>query len=439
MYLKLSAVLERSNRMEDALEAANKAISISPDMPDAYHRKSTIHFYSNDMKEALQAIEKALELKPDYPLALATKSEILQSCGDMEGAKVAARTGLDLSQTIPFLYFTYSKLVKFTKDDEDFKNMRDLINKENVLGKFQTLSLHYSLYKAYQDIGDDDEAFEHLRKGADIKFEVSPFDSDLQQLYYDSLKQKFDKKFFQDFNTIGSETDAPIFIVGMPRSGTTLTEQIIASHPKVFGAGELHFLGQVEEELEQVNPDNVKEMAELYLERARSVDEAAKDAQHITDKMPGNYMRIGQIAVMYPNAKIIHCRRNPADTCLSCYQQLFARGHYWSYDWDAMVEHYKLYHDMMEHWRDVLPGRFLDFDYEDTVNDFENQARKLIDYVGLEWDDACLKPHKNKRSILTASKGQVRKPIYKTSVEKWRQYEKYLAPYAEQLEPYRYR
>ena len=147
-------------------------------------------------------------------------------------------------------------------------------------------------------------------------------------------------------------------------------------------------------------------------------------------------MRLGQILTTLPNAKIIHCRRNPVDTCLSCYKQLFSRGHYWSYNLDEMAEHYSLYYDMMNHWRDNFGDRFLEINYEDTVSDFENQARKLLDFVEMEWDDACLTPHKTKRSILTASKGQVRKPIYKSSVEAWRRYEEQLTPFAEKLKPY---
>ena len=169
----------------------------------------------------------------------------------------------------------------------------------------------------------------------------------------------------------------------------------------------------------------------------RAINEETQKSLKITDKMPGNYSRIGSIFLSMPNAKIIHCRRSPIDTCLSCYKQLFSRGHEWTYDFEAMAEHYGDYLALMEHWRKVLPeGSFLEINYEDTINDFENQARKLIDYAGLEWNDACLSPHKAKRSVLTASKAQVVKPIYKTSVEGWKRYEEQLAPLVKALEKY---
>ncbi|MEC7029312.1 MAG: sulfotransferase, partial [Pseudomonadota bacterium] len=144
--------------------------------------------------------------------------------------------------------------------------------------------------------------------------------------------------------------------------------------------------------------------------------------------MPGNFARIGEIVSILPNAKIIHTRRNPIDNCLSCYKQNFARGQYWSYNLEELAEYYKLYEDLMAYWREVLPGQFLEIDYEDTVSDLETQARKLIDYVGLEWNDACLQPHKQKRAVLTASKMQVIKPVYKTSVKAWERYGKNLEP-----------
>jgi hypothetical protein len=222
----------------------------------------------------------------------------------------------------------------------------------------------------------------------------------------------------------------------MPRSGTTLTEQIISSHPDIYGAGELYTLAQVENEIGTLTPENAKEWGAKYVELVKEINEDSKTAIKITDKMPGNFIRIGQIVNALPNAKIIHCRRNPIDTCLSCYKQLFGRGHYWSYNLEEMAQHYEEYDDLMAHWRNVLPKKFLEINYEDTVNDFENQARKLIDFVGMEWNDACLKPHKQKRSVLTASKGQVIKPIYKTSVHAWKRYEEQLQPLIKRLEKY---
>lgn len=437
LYIKLSTVLERANKVEQALETIKIAVENNPEMPDVYHRQAILLMSANDIEGALKSIDKTIEIKPNFANAYGTKSDILQTHGDMEGAREAAEQALELNDKIPFVYFTLSKVKKFTKDDPAFKSMKELEDNAHKYGKVQAIALHYALFKAHEDIGEHDKAFEHLKKANDLKFTTVVHDTDAQDASFSHIKKVYTKDLIESFEGQGYDSDCPIFIVGMPRSGTTLTEQIISSHPDVFGAGELHFLGQAEADIGFVNPDNCKELGKAYVDYTRGINDEAKDAKKITDKMPGNFMRIGQIVTSLPNAKIIHCQRNPIDTCLSCYKQLFARGHYWTYDLDAMANHYALYHDMMQHWRDVLPeGRFLEIKYEDTVNNFENQARRLIDFVDIEWDDACLTPHKTKRSIMTASKGQVRKPIYKTSVEAWRRYEEQLTPLATALNPF---
>lgn len=436
LYLKLSAVLERANKIDEALEAIEKAVELNPEMPEVYHRQAMICMMGNRIQQALDSLEKALDLKPEFPAALATKSEILQTHGDMDGAKKAASEALTMSDKIPYVYFTLSKVKKFTEDDEDFIKMKQVADKAMNFGKGQATSLHFALFKAYEDVGDYKNAFEHLKTGNDLKFSTVPFDRDAQLNSFKKIKEIYTTDFVDSFKGEGSDSDVPIFIVGMPRSGTTLTEQIISSHPDVFGAGELHALSEAEKELGFINHENCKALGERYVELTRSIDKDSKTARKITDKMPGNYMRLGQIFATLPNAKIIHCRRNPVDTCLSCYKQLFARGHYWSYNLDAMAEHYALYDDMMNYWRENFGDRFLEINYEETVSNFENQARRLLDFVEMEWDDACLTPHKTKRSILTASKGQVRKPIYKSSVEAWRRYEEQLSDFAAKLEPF---
>lgn len=437
LYLKLSNVMERTNRLNEALEAVNKAIEITPDMPEAYHRLASVHFMGNNIEAALTALDKALEIYPNFPSALATRSEILQAHGDMEGALEATRAGMALDDSLPFLHFTLSKLKKFKDfDDPDFVRMREVEKIAPNFGRPQECAINFALHKAYEDIKDFDKSFEHLQKGNDIKRSIVNFDTASQRNSYAKHKEVYSKEFLNTFKGVGHEDAAPIFIVGMPRSGTTLTEQIISSHPDVFGAGELHYISELEHEFGRVTPENAKAMGERYMERIRNIEPDAATAKMLTDKMPGNYMRVGKILSILPNAKIIHTNRNPVDTCLSCYKQFFARAHYWSYNLEEMAEHYHLYMDMMEHWRKIIPGSFLEIHYEETVNDFENQARRLIDFVGLEWNDACLTPHKTKRSIMTASKGQVRQPIYKTSVEGWRRYEKQLTPLAEALAEY---
>ena len=438
LHLKIGTALERANRTEEAIESMQKAIELSPENPQTYVVLGSTYLGINKTDEALEVLNKAIEIKSDYPEALSVKSEILQSMGDMEEAKKYAMKALEIDDDVPSIYLTYSKLTKFeSKDDKHLQKMESLVGQTDKYGQQQLAPLHYALFSAYENIKDYDSSFENLEKGANYKRESVIYNPKDQAKVYQSIIDKSTPEYLDSFNLDNAcQSDVPVFIIGMPRSGTTLTEQIIASHPDVFGAGELYALGQVADSVGILEPGNEKEFGEQYLKMIQELHPDAKKAKRVTDKMPGNYARLNNIYASLPNAKIIHCRRNPIDTCLSCYKQLFSRGHYWSYRQDELANHYKIYSELMNHWREVMPDRFLEINYEDTINDFENQARKLIDYVGLEWNDACLTPHKSKRSVLTASKGQVRKPIYKTSIEAWRRYEKQLEPLATALKDY---
>jgi hypothetical protein len=261
----------------------------------------------------------------------------------------------------------------------------------------------------------------------DFKRQGVPYDREAQEAMFAHIRETYTPEILKELEGKGFDSDLPVFIVGMPRSGTTLTEQIISSHPNVYGAGELIEFGTVSKKFGDVTPDNAAAMGEAYITALKTYDPSG-NAKRITDKMPANFTHIGKILSILPQAKIIHCRRDPVDTCLSCFKQNFSRGQYWSYDLEDLAHHYDEYEKMMNYWRDVLGNQFLEIDYEDTVGDFENQARKLIDFVGLEWNNACLEPHKQKRDVLTASKAQVIQPVYKTSVKSWQNYETYLEP-----------
>ncbi|MEM6812512.1 MAG: tetratricopeptide repeat protein [Pseudomonadota bacterium] len=436
LYVKLASTLEKALRFDEALEAAEKALEISPDLPEVYYRISMIHFMNNATEKALEAIDTLIKISPEYAPAYSTKSEILQAIGDMEDAETAISKAIELSPDTPAFYGVKSKLKKFTEGDEDLKKMEEIKErfKDGAFG--QKVGLYFGLFKAYEDIKDYPKAFSYLKEGNDLKSKSVFYAHEAGVKTINIIKQRYTPELWKDVEDKGYESNAPIFIVGMPRSGTTLTEQIISSHPDVFGAGELHFLNSVEREIGIVSQDNCADLGRKYEDLVYENFSDAKSTKHFTDKMPGNFTNVGLIAAALPNAKIIHCRRNPIDTCLSCYKQLFARGQYWSYNMHDLVDHYKFYVDMMDFWRDTIPDRFTEIFYEDTVGDLETQARKLIDYVGLEWNEACLTPHKTKRSVLTASKQQVRKPVYKTSVEAWRRYEKEFEYVAKELEPY---
>ena len=430
MYLKLANVFDRTNKIEESIEAIEKAVELNPEMPEAYHRMALVYFHANRLEDAMIALEKAFDINENYLWAMATKAEILQSLDKMDEALSTVQHAISVHGEVPFLYYTLSKLKKFEKDDPDLKIMKDLAEDEERIGLEQVAALNFGLFSAYQNVKDYNAAFAALKRGNDAKRSLIPHSTTTQTETFNAVKKRFTPDFVSNLSGNGCDSDLPVFILGMPRSGSTLTEQILASHPDVFGAGELHELAMVEQEHGGLNAKNCKQYGQDYCDLIRKHD---PDAKRITDKMPGNFMRIGHILMTMPNAKIIHTKRDPVDTCLSCYKQLFARGQYWSYDLEDLAEYYKQYLSMMEHWHNLFPGQIYDIDYEKTVSDTENEARALIDFVGLDWNEACLTPHKTKRPILTASKAQVVKPIYQTSVKAWERYEEQLQPLIQAL------
>ncbi|MCM2343243.1 MAG: tetratricopeptide repeat protein [Alphaproteobacteria bacterium] len=426
-YLKLATVLERANRIDDALAAIDKAVALNPEMPEAYLRKGVTYFLSNRVPEAISAVNQALALKPDLAMGYATLAEIQQSEGNIEASIEYVRQGLAVSRDLPSLFYSLGKARKYKADSEDFHDLCALENGAEKRGSQYCISLYFALANAYEDIGDYKKSFTYLKKGNDAKRRTISYNHELAAEGFKQIRETYSRATIDQFAGKGCVSDLPVFIVGMPRSGTTLTEQIISSHPDVFGAGELMDLTATERTSGALTTDNAAAFGQTYVDMIRARDPSGK-ALRITDKMPGNYSRIGEIICTLPHAKIIHCRRDPIDTCLSCYKQLFARGQYWSYNLEELAAQYKLYEELMDHWRQIVPERFIEVEYEDTVNNLEAVARRLIDYVGLPWDEACLKPHEQKRTVLTASKMQVIKPVYTTSVKSWKRYEDELQP-----------
>ena len=386
VYMKLSNVLERGNKIEEALEAIDMALEKSPEMPEAYLRKGNIYHISNNPEKAREFFSKAIEMRPNMIGALISLAEFYQSLGDLDASRQEVEKAKAIAPNFPALYHTLSKTKKFTADDPDFAKMIEIEKTVERFGLDQAAILNFALFSAYENIGDYKKAFEHLKKGNDYKRRIVPYERERQTDNFELLKNTYTPELLKAYEGKGYKSDIPVFIVGMPRSGTTLTEQIISSHPDVFGAGELTELGILDTELGPLTPENAEKKGRWYVDHVKKRDTSGK-AKRITDKMPGNFASIGKIVSILPNAKIIHTRRNPIDTCLSCYKQNFARGQYWSYNLEELAAYYNSYLNLMAYWRSVLGDRFIEIDYEETVDNLEDQARMLIDYVGLPWND----------------------------------------------------
>jgi len=431
--VKLAEVQRSLDMLEEAIASLDKAMEINQITPSLLIEKARTLMHANQVSESLDIINKALDMAPHNPWALLTKSELLLTVNRKDEAFQVLEASREHLEQIPGFYVTLHSFKNFTKDDPDFLKLKELQIKADTFGKEAQSALHYALFEAYEDMEEYDKAFEHLTIAASARKQLGKFNSENMQHAVEVKKTLFPAEMMNQYKNYGFESDSPVFIVGMPRSGTTLTEQIISSHPDIYGAGELYDIGTVIREMGPLTIENAAAMGEAYVNKAKARDISGK-ALRITDKMPGNYTSLGLIHCMLPKAKIIHCRRNPMDNLFSCYKQNFAVGHHWSYDFDSLADQYAIYRDIMNFWRDTLPeNTFIEIDYEETVQNFEKQARLLIDYVGLPWNDSCLKPHKQKRAVLTASKDQVIQPVYQSSVEAWRCYEEQLQPLYKRL------
>ena len=437
-YSKLASVYERLDETELALNAIDNAIKLSKNNSIFYAKKASMLHIANDIEGATKAIEIALNKSPKLISALITKSEILIATNKIDSAAEVLEKAKSINPFNPYIYFSISNIKKFkTEHDKDYQTMLSIEQKSDKLGIHEKAALYFSLSRAHENLLDHKKSFEYLDKANKEKRKMLPYDRENQSSVFQRIKEEFSPKIIETYKGRGFNSDIPIFIVGMPRSGTTLTEQIISSHPEIYGAGELPDISRTKRNIGFMSIENVEEAGRIYIDFIKNRDKTG-EAKRITDKMPGNYMNIGFILSILPNAKIVHCRRNIIDTCLSNYRQNFMVGQFWSYDLEELGEEYIRYLELMEYWQKQFPDRIFDIHYEDTVENLEKQARELLNFVDMPWNDACLRPHKQQRAILTASKTQVTKPIYKTSIKKWKQYEEELYPLIKTLKKSKY-
>ncbi|MFH0934229.1 MAG: sulfotransferase, partial [Pseudomonadota bacterium] len=439
----LAKTLQASDSLDEAEQAALRALRIDGNNAKTHVLMGGIHTEASRPEQAEAEFDRALALDPDSDEALLGLGHLCVENGDLERAEELFRRSLALKPDNVPARIQLIQTAKVKPGDENFAALLELQRGGDQLSDNRKLSLHFALGKCYDDTKDYDKAFPNYLAGCKIKRARFDYKPDASARQFAELAEIFSKDYIDKLRGSGNPSDLPIFVLGMPRSGTTLTEQIIASHPDVYGAGELPDLLRVAHRKTHPDttsfPENLRYLDQATLsawgnEYVAGLRARAPDAKHITDKMPANFLAVPLIHLMLPNAKIIHVNRNPVDTCVSCFTRLFHRKQEHTYDLAELGRYYADYARMMDHWRKVLPrGAFLDIVYEDIVADQEGQARRLLEFCGLEWDDACLDFHKTKRQVRTASVTQVRQPIYTSSVERWRKYEKFLGPLLDEL------
>jgi tetratricopeptide (TPR) repeat protein len=448
-------VLEEMKRYEEALQAYRQTLALDPGHAQACLNRGTVLIELARItldpathSAALASFDQAIALKPDYADAYVHKGGLLIELGRMSEAEALLNKALELEPDNPEALSALVPLKRARQDDPRFGQLEAIYARRTSLAEDKQIPLDFAMGKALENVGRYDEAFAAYAEGNRLHRAEHPYDEAEQVRAIETTRNFFSRELFRECAALKPglppvhDERVPVFIVGMPRSGTTLIEQVLASHPSLFGAGELRTLGLLAESVNlppagtpgwDARLLELRRLGQAYLDE---VWKLAPNARYITDKMPGNYMYLGLLHLMLPQAKIIHAMRDPMDSCFSCYALRFQDGHEYCYDLATLGRYYLRYRELMQHWHEVLPpGRILDVRYEDTVADLEKQARRVLDYVGLPWDPACLNFHENKRAVSTASVTQVRRPIYKTSVARWKHFEKHLGPLIEIIRP----
>lgn len=396
--------------------------------------------HAGQFQEALSCYQQAHGLRDDDPRILYNCATANIALGQFNEAEKLLDQVLALNPYDYDAYYNRATLRKQTPENNHLDQLQDILEKslENPAGAAQ---VYYALAKENEDLGAHEKSFSYLKKGADCRNSLLQYKVTDDEEAIDAIKQTMSGDFFETVIPV-DHRPGPVFIIGLPRSGTTLVDRILCSHSDVESLGEINdfamslmgTIGPTTGKLDLIQKSKDMDFNILGEKYLSSIKARSSNAPFLIDKTPANYLYLGLIARALPTAKIIHLRRNPMDSCYAIYKTLFRMGYPFSYNLENLARYYIAYHDLMDHWRRYLPGRFLDVDYEELVQSQEKTSREIITYCGLTWQQNCLDFHLNNSPTATASAAQVRQPIYKGSVEKWRLYENELQPLKKMLE-----
>jgi tetratricopeptide (TPR) repeat protein len=442
----LGKFLNDRGRYLEAIGQLGAAAKLSPDSPDIQLLLGNLFGIIGHTEDALLAYEKCLQLNPDEPAALIGCGHMLRILGRQDDAQSLYRRGVEARPDFGAAWWYLASLHRFSASDDDVTTMCAELDSGKIAGESE-VGFHFALARAYERRNEFAAAWEHYTAGNACKRALVKYDPVKSELNQTRIKTTFTPALLSGKNAKTPADVTPVFILGMPRSGSTLIEQILASHSQIEGTGELPYIltlanGMVTKEagslhytelVGQLDDDELTRLGNDYLRSAQS--HRIEGKSFFTDKMPANFPHVGLIRLILPHAKIIDARRNPMATCVANYRQLFAQGKNQSYDLVELGEYYLQYVSMMAHWDAVMPGAVLRVEYEDVVADLETQVRRILDYCGLPFEASCVEYHKSDRPVNTASSEQVREPIYQSAVEYWKHYEPQLDELKEVLAP----
>ncbi len=441
----LFQVYQEQDKYEESMEVAVTLRKLEPASPRPIILHAAAYASSGDHGRAIEVYDEALEIAPDNVGAMCGKGNSCRTYGLYDEAVATFRRSIETNPYHAEPYWSLANLKTFKFEEQEVEKMIELVDDERVTeeGKIQ---LNNALGHEFHNRKEYAKAFSYLEQCNNLRRAQEYYDPVDNEEVVDLMESIFTPEYIEKNTGFGNPDDAPIFIVGLPRSGSTLLEQILSSHSQVEGTFELRDLSRTVRTIPEnrrkgirypsnlidIEQSKFEELGTLYMEKTKR---HRSDFQYFTDKNPNNFVHVGLLELILPNAKIIDARRHPLDSCFGSYKQLFASGQPFTYDLIELGEYYLQYRRVMDHWHKVLPGKVLDVKYEDVVDDTENQIRRILDHCGLGFEESCVNFHQTDRNVKTASSEQVRQPIYRSSVHTWRHYEEHLEDLIEVLEP----
>ncbi len=436
MQVSLGNALHAAGQADEAIRCFRELLDARPDLAPIRGNLANILRQAGQPEEAIEHYQQVLAQDPGHVDSYHNLGLAWQDLGEKDKALEHYRKAVELAPDRAKSWHGIASVSKNAFSDDEVEHLQTLQSADSTSDE-DRIRLGFALGRFFEATGRHPEAAEQYLRANALQREVFDYDIDDDLRAFENLRQRFDAGFIETWQHAGSDDERPVFIVGMPRSGTTLVEQILASHPQVYGAGELTLLAR-SIIAEFPMPDGVDftgALADASAEKFRNVARSyleglpGGDVDRVTDKLPNNFLNVGMIRILFPRARIVHCKREPRDTCFSVFKNQFgAYGHFYAYDLEELGRYYRAYESLMAHWESVMPGAIHTVQYETMVDDQERTTRELVAACGLDWDPVCLEFYKLNRPVATISKEQVRQPVYRGSIDAWKNYADMLAP-----------